>query len=751
MKCTVPLDQAWRIVRADHHDPFSVLGAHVIKYGSVPAVAVRVFYPDALSAEVIEQEKGEEAKASSMTRIIDEGFFEAVFPSHKDVFQYQVRVQRKDGGIDIFHDPYSFLPTLSEFDLYLFNAGDHHRIYERLGAHSVEINGFQGVRFAVWAPSAKGVSVIGSFNGWDRRRHAMRVLGSSGVWELFIPGLREGELYKFQIKTRQGTILDKSDPYAFEMELRPSTASRINFLEGFAWSDAAWLKEREKKEQSSKPMSIYEVHLGSWARIPEEGNRWLTYRELAENLVEYVLKRGFTHLELMPVMEHPFDGSWGYQVTGYFAPTSRFGRPQDFMYFVDYCHQHGIGVILDWVPAHFPKDMYALALFDGTHLYEHDDPRKGEHQDWGTYIFNYGRHEVRNLLISNALYWIDRYHIDGLRIDAVASMLYLDYSRKQGEWLPNQYGGRENIEALQFLKQLNGVVHHYYPGVLTIAEESTAWPGVTNSMDHGGLGFDLKWNMGWMHDTLVYFSKDPIHRSHHQGDLTFALLYAFTERFLLPLSHDEVVHGKRSLLEKMPGDDWQKFANLRALYALMFAFPGKKLLFMGGELGQRNEWNHEASVDWHLLQHDSHSGLLRCIDDLHSVYRRELCMYEADFDPSGFEWIDFQDEGGSIISFLRKSRDARERLVIVCNFTPVPRTGYRIGVPDPGIYREILNSDSSYYGGGNVGNSGEIKAEPVPHHNRQYSLNLSLPPLGVLYMKRTEERADDRTGRIPSP
>lgn len=740
MKPTVILEEAWRIVRAEHHDPFSLLGAHVIKHGSAPAVAVRVFYPDAISAEVIEQEKGGEPKASLMTRIIDEGFFEAVFPSRKDVFQYEVRVHRKDGGIDTFHDPYSFLPALSEFDLYLFNAGDHHRIYEKLGAHSVEINGFHGVLFAVWAPSAKGVSVIGSFNGWDRRRHAMRVLGSSGVWELFIPGLREGELYKFQIKTRQGAILDKSDPYAFEMELRPSTASRINFLEGFAWGDASWLKEREKKEQSSKPMSIYEVHLGSWARIPEEGNRWLTYRELAENLVEYVLKRGFTHLELMPVMEHPFDGSWGYQVTGYFAPTSRFGRPQDFMYFVDYCHQHGIGVILDWVPAHFPKDMYALALFDGTHLYEHEDPRKGEHQDWGTYIFNYGRHEVRNLLISNALYWIDRYHVDGLRIDAVASMLYLDYSRKHGEWLPNQYGGRENIEALQFLKQLNGVVHHYYPGVLTIAEESTAWPGVTNSMEHGGLGFDLKWNMGWMHDTLLYFSKDPIHRSHHQGDLTFALLYAFTERFLLPLSHDEVVHGKRSLLEKMPGDDWQKFANLRALYALMFAFPGKKLLFMGMELGQRNEWNHEASVDWHLLQYDSHSGLLRCIDDLHSVYRREPCLVEADFDPSGFEWIDFQDEGGSIISFLRKSRDGRERVVIVCNFTPVPRTGYRIGVPDPGIYREILNSDSSYYGGGNVGNSGEIKAESIPHHNRQYSLNLSLPPLGVLYMKRTEER-----------
>ncbi|MBI3111353.1 MAG: 1,4-alpha-glucan branching protein GlgB [Ignavibacteriales bacterium] len=736
MKCTVPLNEVRRIVQTDHHDPFSILGAHIIKHGSVPAVAVRVFVPDADSAEVVERANGREEKVHPMIRVMDEGFFELVLPSRNEVFPYQVRVRRRDGDTDLFHDPYSFLPTLSDFDLYLFNAGDHHRVYEKLGAHAAVLNNIPGVRFAVWAPSAKSVTVIGSFNGWDRKRHAMRVLGSSGVWEIFIPGLREGELYKFQIKTAQGAILDKCDPYGFEMELRPSTASRINFLQEFEWSDQAWLKAREKKEQAAKPMSVYEVHLGSWARNPGEGNRWLSYRELAGKLVEYVQKRGFTHIELMPVMEHPFDGSWGYQVTGYFAPTSRFGRPQDFMYFVDYCHQHGIGVILDWVPAHFPKDTHALASFDGTHLYEHDDPRKGEHQDWGTYIFNYGRHEVRNLLISNGLYWIDRYHIDGLRIDAVASMLYLDYSRKQGEWVANRYGGRENIEAIEFLKQLNGVIHHYYPGVLTIAEESTAWPGVTNSLDHGGLGFDLKWNMGWMHDTLEYFSKDPIHRSHHHKNLTFGLLYAFTERFLLPLSHDEVVHGKRSMLDKMPGDQWQKFANLRALYSLMFAFPGKKLLFMGAELGQWLEWNHDSSLDWHLLEYDPHAGLLHCVDDLHTVYRRERSLYEVDFHYTGFEWIDFQDEGGSIISFERKSHEARERLVVICNFTPVPRSGYRIGVHDPGIYREILNSDSSYYGGGNIGNSGEIKAEQVPHHNKGYSLNLTLPPLGVLYLKK---------------
>lgn len=563
----------------------------------------------------------------------------------------------------------------------------------------------------------------------------MRVLGSSGVWEIFIPGLPEGELYKFQVKTQAGEILDKTDPYAVEMELRPSTASRVNLLSGFSWSDDDWMKHRAQGGHDSKPMSVYEVHLGSWARIPEEGNRWLTYREFAERLVEYVKQHGFTHIELLPIMEHPLDGSWGYQVTGYFAPTSRFGKPQDFMHFVDHCHRNGIGVLLDWVPAHFPKDIYALGEFDGTHLYEHADPRKGEHQDWGTYIFNFGRKEVKNFLISNALYWIDKYHIDGFRIDAVASMLYLDYSRKEGEWLPNQYGGRENLEAIEFVKYLNSIVHQYYPGVLTIAEESTAWPGVTNSLEHGGLGFDLKWNMGWMHDMLEYFSKDPVHRSHHHRNLTFVLLYAFTERFLLPLSHDEVVHGKRSLLDKMPGDVWQKFANLRALHGLQYGFPGKKLLFMGDEIGQWTEWNHDQSLDWHLLNDGMHAGLLRWIDDLNKFYKNEPALYEIDFHYTGFDWIDFHDSVSSIISFERKSVNAAERMIVVCNFTPVPRLDYRIGVSEQGAYAELLNSDSSYYGGSNMGNAGKIESEETPHHNREHSIRLTLPPLAILFLK----------------
>jgi 1,4-alpha-glucan branching enzyme len=736
MKTTAHLDEVWNVVRTSHHDPYRVLGPHLITLEGKQVVVIRAFLPDAVKASVVELIDGREGSRYPMDRVLDEGFFEVLLRSKHDVFPYKLSVVRADGSEDTFYDSYSFLPTLTDFDLYLFNAGDHHRMYEKLGAHYAEIQGVAGVQFAVWAPAAKSVSVIGSFNGWDRRKHAMRVLGSSGVWEIFIPGLAEGELYKFQIESQQGALFDKSDPYGFEMELRPSTASRVNFLRGHTWLDEDWMQRRAAGAYITQPISIYEVHLGSWARVPEEGNRWLTYRELAQRLVDYVLARGFTHIELLPIMEHPFDGSWGYQVTGYFAPTSRYGKPQDFMYFVDYCHQHGVGVILDWVPAHFPKDHHALGLFDGTHLYEHADPRKGEHQDWGTFIFNYGRHEVKNFLTSNALYWSDKYHVDGFRIDAVASMLYLDYSRKEGEWIPNQYGGRENLEAIAFLKHMNGVIHHYYPGVLTIAEESTAWPGVTNSLERGGLGFDLKWNMGWMHDTLEYFSKDPIHRSHHQSNLTFALLYAFTERFLLPLSHDEVVHGKRSLLDKMPGDMWQKFANLRALYGLMYAFPGKKLLFMGGEIGQWREWDHDTSIDWHLLHYPLHAGLQRWLDDVHRVYRREHALYEVDFEYTGFEWIDFHDAASSIISFERVARSGGDRLVIVCNFTPVPRSDYRIGVPYAGTYREVLNSDSSYYGGSNVGNAGTLHSDPIACHHRPHSLSLSLPPLGVLFLKR---------------
>lgn len=735
MKPTVPQEEMYRIVSTDHYDPFQVLGPHIIQGTKRKSLAIRAFLPDNNQVSVVELKNGEPAKEYPMQKILDEGFFEVVIPNRSKVFPYKLKRLNDANTADLFYDSYSFLPTLTDFDLYLFNAGDHHRIYEKLGAHYAEVNGIGGIQFAVWAPAARSVSVIGSFNGWDRRNHAMRVLGSSGVWEIFIPGLSEGELYKFQVKTQPGAILDKTDPYAVEMELRPSTASRVNLLSGFSWSDDDWMKQRASDNHGAKPMSVYEVHLGSWARIPEEGNRWLTYRELAERLVAYVKQHGFTHIELMPVMEHPFDGSWGYQVTGYFAPTSRFGKPQDFMYFVDHCHNNGIGVILDWVPAHFPKDIHALGEFDGTHLYEHADPRKGEHQDWGTYIFNFGRREVKNFLISNALYWVDKYHVDGLRIDAVASMLYLDYSRKEGEWVPNQQGGRENLEALEFIKYLNSIVHQYYPGVLTIAEESTAWPGVTNSLEYGGLGFDLKWNMGWMHDMLEYFTKDPIHRSHHHRNLTFVLLYAFTERFLLPLSHDEMVHGKRSMLDKMPGDVWQKFANLRALYGLQYGFPGKKLLFMGGEIGQWIEWNHDQSLDWHVLNGAMHAGLQRWVGDLNKLYKHEPSLHQIDFHYSGFDWIDFHDSATSVISFERKSANAAERIIVVCNFTPVPRHGYRIGISEQGTYTELLNSDSSYYGGSNLGNAGAIESEEISHHNRQHSIRLTLPPLAILFLK----------------
>jgi 1,4-alpha-glucan branching enzyme len=733
MKSTASADSINRIIQTDHHDPFSVLGAHMGEAEGIRSVAVRSFLPDAKKVSVLDAVTSAEYE---MIKIREEGFYEVSLPQYSEVFPYKLKLVTRENAVEIFSDPYSFLPTLTEYDLYLFNSGDHHRIYDKLGAHAYEANGINGVRFAVWAPNARNVSVVGNFNNWDRRRHAMRVLGASGVWEIFIPGLQERELYKFQVKTKSGNILEKADPYGTEMELRPKTASKVNFLQRHQWNDEGWMKSRAESDHLGEPIAIYEVHLGSWARMTEENNRWLTYRELAEKLVAYVQERGYTHLELLPVMEHPFDASWGYQVTGYFAPTSRFGTPQDFMFFIEYCHQHNIGVILDWVPAHFPKDEFALAQFDGTHLYEHADPRKGEHQDWGTYIFNYGRKEVRNFLISNALFWIEKYHIDGLRIDAVASMLYLDYSRKKGEWIPNEFGGRENLDAIAFLKDTNRLLHQYHTGVLTIAEESTAYPGVTTDLQYSGLGFSLKWNMGWMHDMLKYFSNDPLFRTFHQNNLTFALLYAFSERFLLPLSHDEVVHGKSSLLHKMPGDDWQKFANLRLLYGLMYGFPGKKLLFMGGEFAQRDEWNHEKSLDWHLTQFPPHAGMQKWISDLNRVYTKESALHQVDFHYSGFEWIDFHDKASSVITFIRKSTDGTEKIIVVCNFTPVPRQNYRIGVPIGGVYREILNSDSSYYEGSNVGNAGEIEAESVSCHNRKYSLNLTLPPLAAIFLKR---------------
>jgi len=731
---TISIEEINRVIYADHYDPFKVLGAHKLRDGNRDVIVIRAFQPDAKEMYVVSS--GNRVEEYPMNKIAEPGFFEVVIEKQTEIFPYKLRKILYDLQSYEFYDSYSFLPMISDFDLYLFNAGDNHKIYEKLGAHYAELNGISGVSFAVWAPNARSVCVIGSFNNWDGRFHQMRVLGSSGVWEIFVPGVKEGELYKFRIKTQWGNVIDKSDPYGTQFELRPKTASVINFLGGYKWNDEQWLKKRAQSDHLGEPIAIYEVHLGSWARVPEENNRWLTYREIAEKLVAYVKEQGYTHIELLPVMEHPYDGSWGYQVTGYFAPTSRYGTPQDFMYFVDYCHQHNIGVILDWVPAHFPKDQFALADFDGTHLYEHADPRKGEHQDWGTYIFNYGRNEVRNFLISNALFWFDKYHVDGLRLDAVASMLYLDYSRKEGEWIPNVFGGRENLEAIAFLKDMNQLVHRYYPGVLTIAEESTAWPGVTAPVEYGGLGFSLKWNMGWMHDMLEYFSKDPIYRAYHHNNLTFALLYAFTERFILPLSHDEVVHGKASLLHKMPGDDWQKFANLRLLFGLMYGFPGKKMVFMGGDFAQRNEWYYDTSLDWHLTQYEPHRGIQRWIRDLNRVYQRESALHQVDFHYTGFEWIDFHDRASSVISFLRKSYDGKDKVIVVCNFTPVPRHNYRIGVPEQGQYKEILNSDSSYYGGSNVGNLGLINAEFIQHNYRPYSLNLTLPPLAVIFLKR---------------
>ncbi len=623
---------------------------------------------------------------------------------------------------------------ITDDDLYLFNEGSHFRLYEKLGSRLWTVDDKQGVYFAVWAPNAEHVSVVGDFNQWDGTYHPLRSRNDSGIWEGFIAGIGKGTQYKFRIATKYfGYTVNKADPFAFYAQKPPDTASVIWDLD-YSWQDQAWMKERRACNAMNAPMAIYEVHPGSWQRIPEEGQRPLSYRELAPRLADHVNRTGFTHVELMPIMEHPFYGSWGYQVTGYFAPTSRFGTPQDFMYFVDYLHQHGIGVILDWVPSHFPNDEHGLTFFDGTHLYEHADPRKGLHPDWDTSIFNYGRNEVRSFLISNGLFWLDKYHIDGLRVDAVASMLYLDYSRNEGEWIPNQYGGRENLEAVEFIRRFNQEAYKVHPDIQTIAEESTAWPMATKPPYVGGLGFGYKWDMGWMHDTLKYISHDPVHRKHHHNELTFRALYAFTENFIMPLSHDEVVHGKGSLLAKMPGDDWQKFANLRLLLGYMYAQPGKKLLFMGSEIGQWREWDHNSSLDWNLLEYDRHRGVLRWMEDINRIYRNEAAMH-VDVDAAGFEWIDGSDADNSVISFLRKSADSKEEILIVCNFTPVLRCGYRVGVPKSGFWKELLNSDAKEYWGSGQGNAGGIQADAVAAHGRNYSLNLTLPPLAVCFFK----------------
>ena len=628
---------------------------------------------------------------------------------------------------------------LTDDDLYLFNEGSHFRLYDKLGSHPVVRKGEHGTYFAVWAPDAEQVFVIGGFNNWDKSSHALRPRDGSGIWEGFIPGIGKGEAYKYHVRSRfRGYRADKTDPFALFCEVPPKTAAIVWDLE-YTWGDNQWMEERGNANHIEAPIAIYEVHLGSWMRAPEEGGRPLSYKELGPKLAEYVLRMGFTHVEFLPVMEHPFYGSWGYQTVGYFCPTSRYGQPQDFMFLIDYLHQHGIGVILDWVPSHFPSDEHGLGYFDGTHLYEHADPRQGIHPDWNSFIFNYSREEVRSFLISSAFFWLEKYHADGLRVDAVASMLYLDYGREEGEWIPNRYGGKENVEAISFLRRLNEEIYRNQPDVQTIAEESTSWPMVSRPTYVGGLGFGLKWDMGWMHDTLEYMTKDPIHRKYHHNKLTFRMLYAFHENFVLPLSHDEVVFGKGALLRKMPGDDWQKFANLRLLLGYMYSQPGKKLLFMGGEFGQWDEWYHETSLDWHLLEYPFHVGLQRWVEDLNRLYKNEKALHELDFDPGGFQWIDCNDSEQSTLSLMRKGRSKDDAVVVACNFTPIPRSNYRVGAPEGGFWKELLNSDAPLYGGSGQGNIGGVEAAPVPFHGQPYSLNLVLPPLGLLFLKKERQ------------
>jgi 1,4-alpha-glucan branching enzyme len=725
----LPPDDLNSFLSATHGDPFRVLGPH--RLGD--ELAIRVFRPDAQKVEIVLNGQSSNGKIEA-EKIHRDGFFCATVPAAARESGYRLRFTNWDGSERETTDPYAYGPIMGEVDLHLFGEGQHWKIYEKFGAHLRTIDGEHGVYFSVWAPNAQRVSIVGDFNHWDGRVNPMRKLLGVGVWELFLPGVAENAHYKFEIRTPNGGLLLKSDPFAFFNQHGISTSSLVYNLERYQWSDHDWMESRRTREWPKAPISIYEVHLGSWRRRADEGNRSLSYLELADTLLPYVLEMGYTHIELMPIAEHPFEGSWGYQVTNYYAPTSRFGTPDELRHFIDKCHQAGVGVIMDWVPAHFPKDAHALAEFDGTDLYEHMDPRQGEHQDWGTLIFNFGRNEVRNFLIGNALFWLDKYHIDGLRVDAVASMIYLDYSRKEGQWIPNVYGGRENLDAIYFLKRFNEVCYEQHPGIMTIAEESTAWPGVSRPTYLGGLGFGLKWNMGWMHDFLQYMSLDPIYRRFHHSNITFSLLYAFQEHFVLVLSHDEVVHGKRSLICKMPGDDWQKFANLRMFYAWMYGHPGKKLLFMGGEFGQWHEWNHDQSLDWHLLQEPQHDGLRRLVQHLNYTYKSEPALWQQDDTYEGFEWIDFHDADNSVVSFLRRSREG-EIVVFVVNATPMVRYDYRLGVPEPGFYREIINTDGETYGGGNVGNYGGQQSEHTAWMGREHSILIQLPPLATVAFK----------------
>ncbi len=717
------------LLECRHENPFELLGP----VQGDAEIRVRAFLPYSKRTWLIDDQQ---QRARPMEQIHPAGIFETHLDYNRSLRpdNYQLRIENHEGQLITMHDPYAFEPMLTEFDLYLLGEGRHFDAYERLGAHVRTANNVTGINFAVWAPNAIGVSVVGDFNEWDGRTHQMRKHIPSGIWELFIPNVKEGECYKFRIFTPNGST-DKTDPYGFASELPPRTASIVTDLSKYEWGDHHWMERRRSTDPLKQPVSIYEVHLGSWKKPGDGPMDWLSYRELAHQLVDYCLEMNYTHLELMPVTEHPFSGSWGYQTVGYHAATSRFGPPQDFMYFVDHCHKNGIGVILDWVPAHFPKDDHGLRHFDGTALYEHADPRQGEHPDWGTLIFNYSRNEVRNFLVSNALFWLDKYHIDGLRVDAVASMLYLDYSREQGEWIPNEHGGRENLAAISLLKEFNEACHERHPGVLTIAEESTAWGGVSRPTSQGGLGFSLKWNMGWMNDTIRYFQNDPIHRKYHHNELTFSMIYAFTENFTLPLSHDEVVHGKGSLLDQMPGDMWQKFANLRLLYAYMWTHPGKKTLFMGSDIAQWNEWNHDVSLQWHLLQWDSHKGVKQLVGDLNRIYRNEPALYEVEFEGSGFEWIDCMSSENSVLAYMRKAKNPDDFVVVCANFTPVPRDDYRIGVPREGWYQEILNSDSEHYGGTNCGSHPGRNAEPIPAQGRPFSISVNMPPLGAAIFK----------------
>jgi 1,4-alpha-glucan branching enzyme len=715
------------LVDLKHQSPHMLLGMHSL--GEKSGLVVRAFLPDAKKVEIEPVHEKSKPKFE-LTRIPNTDIFEGVTKDVNSVYAYDLVVTNHHGQTRRTRDAYSFLPTLGESDLYLFGKGDERKIYEKLGAHLRLIDGVSGTSFAVWAPNAQRVSVVGDFNSWDGRFHAMRLLGASGVWEIFIPGVEQGAHYKYEIRDAHGCIKLNTDPFGHFFEVPPKQAAIVWDTKKFKWTDDVWLKQRRERDALRSPMSIYEVHVGSWQKKAETES-W-SYRELAKPLCEYVKRLGFTHVEFLPVAEHAFYPSWGYQVTGFYAPTSRFGTPDDFQFLVNALHEAGIGVIVDWVPAHFPRDEWALAKFDGTALFEHEDPRKGAHQDWGTLIFNFGRYEVVNFLVANALFWCDRFHIDGLRVDAVASMLYLDYSRKEGEWIPNQYGGRENLEAIEFLKKFNHITHVEFPGVMTIAEESTAWPQVTRPPYIGGLGFSFKWNMGWMHDTLGYFKHEPIHRKYHQNDLTFAMLYHHHENFILPLSHDEVVHGKRSLLGRMPGDDWQRFANLRALLGYQWLFPGKKLLFMGGEFGQSGEWNENSQLDWWLLDAGPfHRCAQKFVEDLNRFYQNSPALWQADYDHAGFQWIDCSDRENSVLSFLRQTTEGKNQTVVILNLTPVPRTKYRIGLPSAGKWKETLNSNAGVYAGSDTGNFGGVMAQAIASHGHQHSAEFFLPPLSV--------------------